>query len=188
MEDDILSAAKSAGKAAPKVLKLAMDVMDYESVDAAAKMIEKEWGRLDILINNAGFLGKFKSIADADISEWWRNYEVNLRGVFWASKACLPLMLKGGEKTIVNVSSAGAHGVSEGNSGYSGSKFALLRFTEFLNGEYWKQGLLAYTVHPCGAATELGLGMPEHMHFGMSCIGENCVEGLLTRCSIHRYS
>ena len=153
-----------------------MDVMDYGSVEAAAKTIEEEWGRLDILINNAGFLSSFADIATADRDEWWRNYEVNLRGVFWASKACLPLMLKGGEKTIVNVSSAGAHGVIEGNSGYAGSKFALLRFTEFLNGDYWKQGLLAYAVHPCGAATELGLGLPDHMHFGKSCSSEELVE------------
>jgi NAD(P)-dependent dehydrogenase (short-subunit alcohol dehydrogenase family) len=144
-----------------------MDVMSYESVEAGAKTLEKEFGKLDILINNAGYLSAFESIAEGDHSEWWRNYEINLRGVYWVSKAFLPLMLKGGEKTIVNVSSAGAHGVGLGASGYQGSKFALLRFTEFLMIDYGEQGLLAYSVHPCGAATELGLGMPERMHFGM---------------------
>jgi NAD(P)-dependent dehydrogenase (short-subunit alcohol dehydrogenase family) len=169
LENDILSAAKAAGKALPKVLKLQMDVMSYESVEAGAKTLEKEFGKLDILINNAGYLGPFEPIADGDNLEWWRNYEINLRGVYWVSKACLPLMLKGGEKTIVNVTSAGAHGIGPGASGYQGSKFALLRFTEFLNGDYGEQGLLSYAVHPCGAATELGLGMPERMYFGMCC-------------------
>jgi NAD(P)-dependent dehydrogenase (short-subunit alcohol dehydrogenase family) len=146
-----------------------MDVMSYESVEAGAKTLKKEFGKLDILINNAGYLGPFEPITDGDSLEWWRNYEINLRGVYWVSKAFLPLMLKGGEKTIVNVASAGAHGVGPGASGYQGSKFALLRFTEFLNGDYGEQGLLSYAVHPCGAATELGLGMPERMHFGMFC-------------------
>jgi NADP-dependent 3-hydroxy acid dehydrogenase YdfG len=58
-----------------------MDVMSYASVEAAAKTIEKEFGRLDILINNAGFLGPFEEIVDSNIDKWWMNYEINLRGV-----------------------------------------------------------------------------------------------------------
>lgn len=166
LSSEILSAAKSANKPPPKVLELQMDVISYASVEVAAKTIEKEFGKLDILINNAGFLGPFEEIVDSDIDKWWMNYEVNLRGVYWVSKAVLPLMLKGGEKTIVNVTSAGAHGVGTGASGYAGSKFALLRFTEFLVVEHGEEGMLAYNVHPCGSATELGLGMPERMHFG----------------------
>ncbi|PMD17143.1 NAD(P)-binding protein [Hyaloscypha hepaticicola] len=164
LSSEILSAAKAANKPPPKILELQMDLMSYASVEAAAKTIEKEFGRLDILINNAGFLGPFEEIVDSDINKWWMNYEVNLRGTYWVSKAVLPLMLKGGEKTIVNVASAGAHSVGAGASGYAGSKYALLRFTEFLMSEYTEVGLLAYSVHPCGAETELGLGMPARMY------------------------
>ena len=171
LENDILSAAKSAGKTPPKVLKLQLDVMSYESVEAAAEKTAKEFGKLDILINNAGYLSSFEPLAESDPGEWWKNYEINLRGVYWISKAFLPLMLKGGEKTIVNVSSLGAHMIVEGASGYQGSKFALLRFTEFLMTDHGKDGLLAYAVHPCGAATELGLGLPESYHFGKSSRG-----------------
>jgi NAD(P)-dependent dehydrogenase (short-subunit alcohol dehydrogenase family) len=86
-------------------------------------------------------------------------------------------MLKGGEKTILNVTSAGAHSVGAGASGYCGSKFALLRFTEFLMAEHGEEGLLAYSVHPCGAATELALGMPEYMSFGKKILGARCCAG-----------
>ena len=75
-----------------------------------------------------------------------------------------------GLKVIVNVTSAGAHGLKSGASGYQGSKNALLRFTEFLNVEYGGEkgeGLVCYCVHPCGTRTELGMNMPEDMHFGM---------------------
>lgn len=164
IENEILSAAREAGKAAPKILKLKLDVLSYEDVKSAAKEIEASFGRLDILINNAGYLSTFEKVMDSDPDEYWMNYEVNIRGVYWVTKCCLPLMLKGGEKTIVNISSIGAHGIREGASGYQVTKFAILRFTEYLMVEYGEQGLLSYAVHPTAAKTTLGAKMPESMH------------------------
>jgi len=165
LEEEMLSAAKAAGKKAPKIIKLKLDVTDYANVEKAAEEIEKEFGKLDILINNAGYLGDWLPILKTDPKGWWRNYEINIGGVYNVSKAFLPLVLKGKQKTIVNVTSAGAHGLAPGASGYQSSKFALLRFTEFLMVDYADQGLLAFAVHPCGTRTELGENMPEEMHF-----------------------
>ncbi|KAK9812464.1 hypothetical protein WJX73_002026 [Symbiochloris irregularis] len=50
-------------------------------------------GKLDVLINNAGSLEEWKPINDSDPLEWWQTYEVNMRGVYLATKACLPIML-----------------------------------------------------------------------------------------------
>ena len=61
-----------------------------------------------------------------------------------------------------------ANSPGEGASGYQGSKFALLRFAEALMVDHGMEGFLAYTVHPCGVATDLGLGMPERVLFGKS--------------------
>jgi len=160
VEEDVLAAAKSAGKPAPKVLKLKLDVMDYESVKNAALETEKVFGKLDILINNAGFLSSFdKRIADTDPVEWWMNYEVNIRGVYYITKAFLPLLLKGGEKTIVNLGSVGGLSIRSGGSGYQGTKFALTRFTEHLMLECGEEDILAYVVHPGGVPTELANNM-----------------------------
>jgi NAD(P)-dependent dehydrogenase (short-subunit alcohol dehydrogenase family) len=164
-ESQIIAAAKKAGKKAPQLLKLQMDVLEMESVNTAAKEVEKSFPKLDILINNAGYLSAFDPILESNPDDYWRNYEVNIRGVYWVTKANLPFMLKGGEMTIVNVSSAGAHGIRAGGSGYQTTKFALLRFTEYLMAEYGEQGLLAYAVHPCGAVTALGSAMPKDLHF-----------------------
>jgi NADP-dependent 3-hydroxy acid dehydrogenase YdfG len=79
-------------------------------------------------------LGPFEEIVDSDIDKWWINYEINLRGIYWVSKAVLTVDVKGGEETIVNVTSAGAHGVGTGATGYFGSKFALFRVYGVLNG------------------------------------------------------
>lgn len=92
------------------------------------------------------------------------NYEINLKGVYLPTKAFLPLMLKGGEKTIVNVSSAGAHLLTPGGSGYQTTKFALLRFTEYIMVEYGERGMLAYCVHPGEIMTHLASKIPKEKH------------------------
>ncbi|KAH8646567.1 hypothetical protein BGZ60DRAFT_553679 [Tricladium varicosporioides] len=165
VEIEMIAAAKAAGKPIPKILKFSLDLMTWSDVVDAAKTTEQEFGRLDILINNAGYLSKFQPIHDTDKDEWWRNQEINIRGVYWMSKALLPLMLKGGEKTIVNLSSVGANRLDAfGASGYCVAKFALHRFTECLMVDYAKDGLIAYCAHPGGILTELSSGMPAAVH------------------------
>ena len=160
MESEIASAAQESGKEAPKVLRLGLDVTDPASVENAAGEIKKKFGRLDILINNAGYLSPFIPMAETDPTQWWTNWEVNIKGVYLVTRSLLPLLVNGREKTIVNLSSAGALNISPGASGYQSSKNALLRFTEFICVDYAKDGILAYCIHPGGVSTDMGLKMP----------------------------
>lgn len=164
VEKDIVSAAQAAGKEPPKLLKLKLDVTSWSDVEAAANATEKAFGRLDILINNAGYLSAFQLIDETDRDEYWKNYEVNVKGTYLMSKAFVPLLLKGGQKQIINLSSAGAHAIRQGASGYQTTKFAILRFSEHLMADYGDQGLLSYSVHPGGVPTEMGLTMPKELH------------------------
>lgn len=133
----------------------------------AVQEVEKIFGRLDILINNAGYLAASQSIIDSDHDDWWQTFEVNIRGVYWMTRGFLPLMLKGGLKTIINVASTGANSLRPGASGYQTSKFALLRLTEFTMTEYAEQGLLAYCVHPGAVNTEMAKKLPAYLHKGI---------------------
>jgi NAD(P)-dependent dehydrogenase (short-subunit alcohol dehydrogenase family) len=174
LESEIANAAKAAGKPAPQVLSIKLDVQNLESVKSAAEETEKAFGRIDILINNAGYLETARPVADSDPDEYWTTWEINYRGVYWVTRAFLPLLLEaeGGLKTIVNLSSAGAHNLRPGMSGYQTSKFAILKFSEFLCAEYAGQGLLAYSVHPGGVPTALALNMPKETHASeFSCSG-----------------
>lgn len=117
LEKEIQEAAQKAGKKAPKTLSLKLDVASEESVANAAKEIEAAFGRLDILINNAGYLETFRPIAESKIDEWRHVWEINSFGVFLVTRAFLPLMLKGGMKTILNLSSIGANFAMPGASG-----------------------------------------------------------------------
>lgn len=129
----------AAGRPMPTVLPIILDVSNRKSVSDAGVAIEREFGHLDILINNAGYLSDFVRLLESDEDDYWQNWEVNYRGVYWVTKSLLPLMLKGGEKTIVNVSSIGAMGLAPGGSGYQISKHAILRFSEFLMVDYGDQ-------------------------------------------------
>lgn len=149
------------------MLSLSLEVTDQKSVDAAAKEVTDAFGgRLDILVNNAGYLETWVPIAESDPDEWWRTWEVNLKGPYLVSRAFVPLLLNtsNGPKTVVNISSVGAHRIMPGASAYQTSKFALLRLTEFLQAEYGSQGLLTFAVHPGGVPTDLAKCMPTEMH------------------------
>ena len=157
---ELFEAAKHAGRPEPQILTLQVDVTNRENTEAAAKMVGKEFGKLDILINNAGYLGKFVPMIDGDPDDWWANYEVNIKGTYLMSRAFIPLLLKSQLKTVVNITSGGAHHTFKGASGYQSSKLAILRFSEFLNTDYGEKGLLAYSVHPGGVVTDLAKNMP----------------------------
>ncbi|KAL4926720.1 SDR family oxidoreductase [Aspergillus undulatus] len=97
----------------PVFLPVRLDVTDEASVAAAATEVGRMFGQLNVLVNNAGILGKYGLIADSDPEEWWEVLNVNLRGPYLVTRAFVPLLLKaGGEddiRYIVNVCSVGAH-------------------------------------------------------------------------------
>ncbi|KAI1856437.1 hypothetical protein JX265_011684 [Neoarthrinium moseri] len=166
---DIKNVALTAGLAEPRVLALQVDVVNRASVRTAAEAVEREFGRLDILISNAGFLAHYERLLDSDDDEWWQSYETNVRGMYFVAKAFLPLMLKGGDKTIVSIASSGSMHYHIGGSSYQVSKFALLRLTEFLMADHGDQGLLTYSIHPGGVATDLSSSLPEQTQAWLRC-------------------
>lgn len=88
----------------------------------------------------------------------------NVRGPYLVTRSFLPLLLKDGDKQIINLSSIGAHRTRTGMSGYQPSKLAIIRFSEFINAEYGEQGVLSYAVHPGGVMTEMARAMPRELH------------------------
>jgi NAD(P)-dependent dehydrogenase (short-subunit alcohol dehydrogenase family) len=87
-----------------------------------------------------------------------------MKGTYLSARYFIPLLLKSSTKTIINISSVGAQIIVPGASAYQTSKFALCRFTEFIDKEYYEQGLIAISIHPGGIKTELALNMPSAMH------------------------
>lgn len=132
--EHILHAATEAGHPEPTVILLQLDVTIQEEVDAAAREVEAQWGRLDILINNAGYMAEdaFEPLGRSVWKEWEHSMDVNLLGAARVTRAFLPLMLKGGDRTIINLASIGSLYAEGGGESYSLAKFALCRLSEFL--------------------------------------------------------
>ncbi|KAF2714940.1 oxidoreductase-like protein [Pleomassaria siparia CBS 279.74] len=162
---EVVAAARKANRKEPQVLTLQLDVTSVKSVaDAAAEVSKAFDDRLDILVNNAGYLSSFVPIVESDPDEWWRDWEVNVKGVYLMTRAFIPLLLRNASKIIINMTSLGAHMFPPGGSSYCSGKLAVLRFSEFVNDDYAKEDILAISVHPGGVKTELALNMPDFMH------------------------
>ncbi|KAI5245504.1 NAD-P-binding protein [Aureobasidium subglaciale] len=167
---EVEKTAKEAGHSAPKVISIKLDVTDRASTEQAAETLKSEFGGLDFLFNNAGYLEIFKNFAESDPDEWWKTQEVNIKGPYLIARAFIPVLLdtKDGDKTIINTSSIGAHIVMPGASSYQTSKLALLRLGEFIQIEYADKGILCYGIHPGGVMTELAGRTPKEMHHVLS--------------------
>lgn len=154
-----------------------MDVTSPSSVAEAAAEVENAFGRLHILINNAGILGKYGLIADSEPREWMQVIDVNLQGPYLVTRAFLPLMLKSsGVRYIVNVTSGGALLTNPTLSAYQISKGGLLKLSTLTNAEYSSQGVVTFAIHPGNCPTDIMGGpdaIPDHHKHGSSQIKNN---------------
>jgi NAD(P)-dependent dehydrogenase (short-subunit alcohol dehydrogenase family) len=163
----VLAAAKKANVPAPKVLALTVDVTSQESVEASAKAFAKEFpDGLDVLVNNAGNLEPVLRVHESDPKEWWKTYEINVKGVYLMARSYLPHLLAkpAGLRTVVNLTSIGAHIVIPHMSSYNSGKLAICRFAEYLQAEYATEGLISFSFHPGGVPTGMGLSLPPELH------------------------
>ncbi|MDH3270961.1 MAG: SDR family oxidoreductase [Gemmatimonadota bacterium] len=125
-ESDVESVAEHLGQHA---LGIAADVSDPASCQRVVDETIERFGRLDVLVNNAG-LGIFKPISEMSVEEWRLQVDVNLGGVFYLSKAALPHLSATGDGYIINVGSLASRNTFARGTGYNASKFGLLGMTE----------------------------------------------------------
>ncbi|KAM0425709.1 hypothetical protein ACHAPT_008956 [Fusarium lateritium] len=151
----IKSASREVGHSEPEILAIQADCSSPESVEAMAKQVKQTFGHLDIVINNAAILS-MQTIVESDPAEWMRVLTTNVFGPYLVVRTLLPLLFEGESKTIITVSSVGAHCVTPSISAYQISKLAVLRLTEFICAEHKDDGILAYSVHPGNVPTTMG--------------------------------
>jgi len=127
---------------------LPLDVNDDTSVSNAIDTIIKENGRIDVLVNNAGY-NMFGSLEELTIDEVKGQFETNFFGVVRATKAVIPTMRKQGSGTIVNISSLGGRiGLMPFLTAYQSSKFAVEGFTESLRQELGQFNIDVILIEP----------------------------------------
>jgi len=124
-----------------------MDVTNQEQVNAAAQQAINHFGRIDVLVNNAGY-GLLSGIEEATDQEVKRNYEVNVFGTLNVIRAVLPFMRKERSGHVINISSVGGLGAYIGWGLYGSTKFAIEGITEALAMELAPLGIHATVVAP----------------------------------------
>lgn len=107
VEKEVLEAARAAGRKEPKILKLQADMSDPTAVQTAMETVAQQFESLDVVINNASRLEKWYPLVETDVNDWWRTWEVNIKGTYLVTRAALPLLMKGHLKTIATLTSAG---------------------------------------------------------------------------------
>lgn len=135
-------------------------VADVRDADDAAEAIEaavQQFGRLDVLVNNAG-VGIFKNVAETDVASWHDVIETNLSGTFFCCHAAIPHLRKSGSGWIINISSLAGKNPFPSGAAYCASKAAVNAFTEALMQELRHDNIRVSYILPGSVSTGFGRG------------------------------
>jgi len=139
-----------------------VNITDPESIQKAVDEIMEKYGRIDILINNAGII-RDRSFVKMGNDEWDAVVNVNLNGLFYTCKAVVPHMREAGYGRIISASSVNAYQGAFGQTNYSATKAAIVGFTKSLCKEVGKYGITVNAVAPGFIKTEMTDSMPEEV-------------------------
>ena len=163
---DILDEGKNTTdrikKEGGKIIFQKVDVTDQSSVNVAVEKLIGEFGRIDILINNAGII-KDRSFLKMSRDEWDRVIDVNINSLYVTTKAVLPHMKEAKYGRIISASSINAFQGAFGQANYSASKAAIAGFTRALCKETGRHNITVNAVAPGFIKSEMSDSMPEEI-------------------------
>ncbi len=150
--DAVAAAADSIGGS---IIPVTADVSNEAECSAMVDRAIAEFGRIDVLVNNAGVMDLFASVADVDNETWRRVLAVNLDGPMFAMRRAVPLMLRQGSGAIVNIASVAGLGGGSAGAAYTASKHALIGLTRSTAFQYAKSGLRCNVIASGGVSTSI---------------------------------
>ncbi|MCA9730702.1 SDR family NAD(P)-dependent oxidoreductase [candidate division KSB1 bacterium] len=148
---------KECEKIGVRVLITTADLTKESEINSSVENTLQHFGRLDILINNAG-IGHFHSISEMTTADWDAMFNLNIRGLFLMTRACLPYLKKQDESAVINISSLAGKNSFAGGGGYTATKHALMAFSRCLMLEERKNGLRVSVICPGSVDTGFGRG------------------------------
>ncbi|MCR2802406.1 SDR family oxidoreductase [Paenibacillus soyae] len=142
-----------------KVIPLLLDVTDEHSIEEASAFVREKTGALDAVINNAAILlGRGEKLEELDMRQVEQSVRTNLYGPMMVMKHFLPLLRKGSQQAVLNISSESGSMARAyaGDYSYALTKAALNMFTAQLRSDLAKTGCVVYAVHPGWIRTDMG--------------------------------
>lgn len=144
-----------------------ISVTDKEAVEAEAKKIFEEHGRIDILANNAGIV-RDRTLLKMSMDEWNAVMNVNLTGVFVCTQACVPYMIENGYGRIISAASTSGMRGNYGQSNYSATKAGIIGMAKTWAVELGKHGITSNAIAPGFTVTEMTATIPEQITQGIT--------------------
>ena len=141
-------------------LVLEADVAQPEQAETIVARTVERWGRLDLLVNNAGLMA-LSPIDRAQVEDWKRMLDLNLLGLMVATRAALPHMRRQKDGHVVNISSTAGRVANPDASVYAATKFGVGAFSEALRREVYKDNIRVTIIEPGAVATELRDHVPD---------------------------
>ncbi|MGI3225534.1 SDR family NAD(P)-dependent oxidoreductase [Streptomyces sp. GTA36] len=160
-KDRLTELAAEIEKTGGTALVVEADIADRGQAEAAVQRTVERFGRLDIVVNNAGLM-LLGPVVDADVEEWERMIAVNVQGLLYTTRAALPHLLRAAEDgprrvaDVVNISSIAGRVAWNGYGVYNLTKFGMNGFTESLRQEVTQRHVRVGVLEPGGVDTELG--------------------------------
>jgi NAD(P)-dependent dehydrogenase (short-subunit alcohol dehydrogenase family) len=136
-----------------QALALVLDVTDDDQVQAAVAAAHEHFGRLDIIVNNAGY-ANFSAVEDTPLADFRAQLDTNLTGTIAVTKAALPILREQKQGHIINVSSVGSRLATPGLAPYQAAKWAVSGFSEVLAAEVAPLGIRVTAIEPGGMPTD----------------------------------
>ena len=136
---------------------IALDVTDKKSIDAFVRQVSAKFGRIDVLVNNAGGALGLGPIEKAVDDEWIGMWKVNVLGLMWMTRACLPLLRKAKHGHVINIGSVAGFETYKGGAGYTAAKHAVRAITRTLRLELNGEPIRVTEIDPGLVETEFSL-------------------------------
>lgn len=154
-QTELEQTAAEIAKTGAQAIAVPTDVTDPAQAERLASAALTRFGRIDLLVNNAGISGPVGPLQDNDIAQWAETISVNLTGTFLVCRAVIPAMLKQGGGKIINLSGAGAANAWSNLSAYCASKAAVVRLTEVLAQELAPNNIAVNALGPGSVHTAM---------------------------------
>jgi NADP-dependent 3-hydroxy acid dehydrogenase YdfG len=143
--------------AGEKGVAMSLDVTDQKSINAFVREVAKKYGRIDVLVNNAGGALGLGPIDKAVDEDWIGMWKVNVLGLMWMTRACLPLLRKAKHGHVVNIGSIAGFETYKGGAGYTAAKHAVRAITKTLRLELNGEPIRVTEVNPGLVETEFSV-------------------------------
>ena len=152
---EVLETGKQIEMRGAEALPLKVDVSRRGDVEGMVGKALERFGRIDVLVNNAGMLGPIGPLQENDVDEWIKTVHVNLIGAFLCCRAVLPVMIRQRRGKIINLSGGGAAYPKPNFSAYACSKAAVVRLTETLAEEVKDYNIQVNAIAPGAVKTRI---------------------------------